>query len=285
MQVPRLSIITPSYNQAEYLERTIESVLSQRPDEVEYFIMDGGSTDGSADIVRKHGTRLTYWQSQRDGGQPNALNSALARCTGDVIAYINSDDWYEEGAFATVLRQFADDPTLDWVIGGCSYHDAETGEATVEHAKIPNDPARWVAEGLRIAQPAAFWSRRMMEAVGPFRTDMQYAFDTEHAIRCLFAGYRPRLIPDLLAHRWLHGDCKTVAYPAEFVKNIDQWIPLYLPRLTVPQRHAVRTMRLRREILYAEQEPQRTRWASLVGRLVLRSPRSAYHYFRSRAKQ
>ena len=97
--LPRISIITPSFNQAQFLEQTIKSVLDQGYPNLEYFIIDGGSTDGSADIIRRYSKQLTYWVSEKDRGQTHAINKGLERATGEIIAYINSDDLYVPGAF------------------------------------------------------------------------------------------------------------------------------------------------------------------------------------------
>ncbi len=104
---PKLSIVTPSFNQATYLEETIRSVLNQPSEDLEYVIIDGGSSDGSADIIRKYSNRLAYWESTADRGHAHAINKGFARTSGEIMAWINSDDKYTPWAFDVVMQVFS----------------------------------------------------------------------------------------------------------------------------------------------------------------------------------
>src|SRR5689334_13760988 len=105
--LPKLSIITPSFNQGQFIEETLSSVLSQRYPNLEYIVIDGGSEDDSASIIRRHESQLAYWISEPDRGQVHAINKGLEKCTGDIVAFINSDDLYLPGAFSAVIKYFS----------------------------------------------------------------------------------------------------------------------------------------------------------------------------------
>ena len=115
---PRISIVMPSYNQAGYIEETIRSVLLQGYPNLEFIIMDGGSTDGSVEIIKKYGPWLTYWVSESDHGQTHALNTGMRHCTGEVFNWLNSDDYYEPGVLAEVGAAFSRDARLN-VLSAC----------------------------------------------------------------------------------------------------------------------------------------------------------------------
>src|SRR5262249_6074487 len=121
--LPRISIITPSFNQASFLEQTISSVISQGYPNLEYIVIDGGSTDGSVEAIRKFDSSITYWVSEKDRGQAHAINKGLRRATGDIIAYLNSDDYYFEGTLALVAQHFIGHPEADLFHGRCRVVD------------------------------------------------------------------------------------------------------------------------------------------------------------------
>src|SRR6266513_4869973 len=117
MSEPRISIITPSFNQAQFLEETILSVLNQRYPNLEYIVIDGGSTDGCVDVIKRYEDRLAFWVSEPDRGQPHAINKGLAKATGEIVAFINSDDVYLPGALSTVASHFIESPERGWLCG------------------------------------------------------------------------------------------------------------------------------------------------------------------------
>ena len=117
MNSSRISVITPSFNQGAFLERTIDSVLSQGYGDLEYIIIDGGSTDNSVDIIKRHAKHISYWVSEKDRGQSHALNKGFARATGCYISWLNSDDWYEPDALSVFVECFKENPQAGMIIG------------------------------------------------------------------------------------------------------------------------------------------------------------------------
>jgi len=189
-QLPRITVITPSFNQAVYLEQTILSVLGQGYPNLEYIIIDGGSTDGSADIIRKFEDRLAYWVSEKDRGQTHAINKGLRRATGDIIAYLNSDDYYLEGSLALVAEHFIRHPDVDLVHGRCQIVDergvkieVRSGSITRYHEILDLWDVWW--DQRNFVQPEVFWNKRIADKIGSFREDLFWVMDYEYWLRML----------------------------------------------------------------------------------------------------
>jgi glycosyltransferase involved in cell wall biosynthesis len=180
---PLISVVTPSFNQAAYLQQTIRSVLAQEGAAVEYWIMDGGSTDGSQAIIQAHKDRLAGWASEPDSGQAEAINKGWARSTGEVLGWLNSDDWYCPGALRRVAEEFAAHPDMLILAGDCLMADP-VGETIGRKAARPFDTGRMLLTGGDVpGQPAVFIRRSVYEAVGPLRDDLHYTLDFEYWLR------------------------------------------------------------------------------------------------------
>lgn len=166
---PKISIVTPSFNQAEFLEECITSVLSQNYPNLEYIIMDGGSTDGSVEIIRKYENRLTYWQSTPDGGQYAAINEGFRRSTGDIMAWLNSDDKYHPGALHIIAATFTGRKEIEWITGRPTAWN-EAGELTLVREPLPvwsyNDILTNNFTQQYIQQESTFWKRSLWEKAG-----------------------------------------------------------------------------------------------------------------------
>ncbi len=212
--LPLVSIITPSYNQGEFLEATILSVLNQDYPNIEYIIMDGGSTDNSVAIIKQYAERLAHWESGRDGGQANAVNKGMQRATGSLLGWINSDDIYLPGAISRIVQTFQAAPEVDVVYGQVNRVDY-TGKL-VPTPVLPKDTidiskATVLNENL-VNQPGSFWRRAMMEKVGLLNESFQYTMDHDYWVRLTLAGARFQRIPGApLVNFRLSAHSKTVS--------------------------------------------------------------------------
>jgi Glycosyl transferase family 2 len=173
---PRISIVTPSYNQASFLEETIRSVLLQNYPNLEFIVADGGSNDGSVEIIKKYDQWIARWSSGPDGGQASALNKVFPTTTGDILNWLNSDDLLLPGALFTIAELFSLDPDVDLVSGARLLRSAKTG---VEQVCLPALD-RWpmiLAGFPLLPQETTFFKRRIWTAIGSLDTTLNYAFD------------------------------------------------------------------------------------------------------------
>jgi glycosyltransferase involved in cell wall biosynthesis len=229
MSDPLVTIVTPSFNQAPFLERTLESVLGQDYPHVEYAVVDGGSTDGSVEIIRRYADRLAWWTSGPDAGQADALNAAFARASGELLGWVNSDDYLLPGALSRVVSELARRPEALLAYGGVEIVE-EDGvlREYLPPVKLP------VEEMLRtstymVAQQGSLFRRRAWELAGPFDVESHYLFDTQFVLRVALRGPLLPIEEPLGAYR-LHEESKTVAEP---VAKAWDYVRLY-DRLDVP---------------------------------------------------
>lgn len=192
---PRVSVVTPSYNQGQFIEETIRSVLLQGYPGLELIVVDGGSTDGTVEILRRYEPWIACWVSERDRGQTHAINKGLERATGDIFAYLNSDDLYAPGAVQRVSEAFLAHPGADVVHGECIYID-EAGEELFsmrgraasfgEYLRIWN---RFAKRDF-LTQPEVFCRTAVVRSVGGFREELRSVMDFEMWLRLLARGCR-----------------------------------------------------------------------------------------------
>lgn len=215
--LPKISIITPSYNQAEFLERTIKSVLDQNYPNLEYIIIDGGSTDGSVDIIKKYADRLAYWVSEPDQGQTNAINKGIKIATGEWIAWQNSDDMFCPGSFASLAAASDRNPDADLIIGDINLID--------RYDKVLRDiryvkPSYWamLAEGMVLVNQAAFWRRRVHTKVGLLNESLHFAFDYDWFLR-LTMRHRGVHVNEIWGEYRLHDATKTANQQQRFLEE------------------------------------------------------------------
>lgn len=201
---PTLTILTPSFNQGRYIEQTIRSVSSQDYRPVEHIVIDGGSTDGTVDLLR-HFPHL-QWISEADRGQADALNKGLARAAGDIIGWINSDDYYEQNIFASVMRCF-EDPAVMWVIGNLTYVDDETSEMAPDTSRAVTFE-RLARNPDIVRQTPAFFRKAFIERAGGWNPDYFMAMDFDLWVR-LAKLSAPRMVNSNWAFFRLHAHQKT----------------------------------------------------------------------------
>lgn len=179
---PKISVVTPSFNQAEYLERTLRSVLDQGYENLEYIVIDGGSTDGSVEIIRKYEHRLTYWVSQADRGQADAINQGLRRATGEWVAWQNSDDIYFPGSFHDLVQAAARHPEAGLIVGDLMLIDAHDRPLRdIRYVKPSHQALK--AEGMLLANQASFWRRDVQRELGWLDEAYHCSFDYEWFLR------------------------------------------------------------------------------------------------------
>jgi glycosyltransferase involved in cell wall biosynthesis len=216
---PKITIITPSYNQGQYLEQTITSVLDQNYPNLEYIIIDGGSSDNSVDIIKKYEKYLTYWVSEKDSGQSDAINKGYARATGEIINWLNSDDYYEPGSLFKVAQHFSNPETL--VFCGKSRVFSETAFHFSTGTDIyPNDLLKTIGWA-RIDQPETFFRKSAWDKIGGIDGQFHYLMDREFWIRFLLMYGIGGVVKtdELLVHFRLHGQSKTVSQQSGFAKE------------------------------------------------------------------
>jgi hypothetical protein len=201
--LPRISVIMPSFNHALFLGAAMDSVLSQNYPNLEYIVMDGGSKDGSADIIRARAAKLAYWQSEPDGGQATALNLGLSHVTGDVIGWLNSDDLYTKGTLKCVGRYFADHPDVMLLYGNCLFINEH--DQVLEIIRPGSfDPVQ-MAYRCRLMQMAVFFRRELLERIGSFDISFPYAMDYDLWLRAAIAqensiAYLPKVLACFRGH-------------------------------------------------------------------------------------
>jgi glycosyltransferase involved in cell wall biosynthesis len=206
---PLVSIVTPSFNQARYIEATIQSVLGQGYPRIEYIVIDGGSTDGTVDILKKYSGRIASWVSGPDQGQTDAINKGFAQAKGDILAWINSDDTYEPGAIEAAVGYLQEHPEVGLVYGDCSFINESGGVIGRFHAAQTD--RRLLRRGyVHIPQQASFFRADLWRQVGPLDPSFYFAMDYDLWTR-LAGRSQLSYVPQTWANFRLHTSGKTIA--------------------------------------------------------------------------
>lgn len=209
-QQPLVSIVTPSFNQAQYLEATIRSVLAQEYPNIEYIVVDGGSSDGSLEIIERYADRLAWWVSAPDAGQTAAINKGFARAQGQILAWLNSDDTYQAGAVAEAVAFLTQNPAVGLVYGDANFIDAQgnvIGQFNAQQTSLD----RLRRGGVYIPQQAAFWRGDLWRQVGPLDESFYFAMDYDLWVRLAGVSEIRYLPGRAWANFRLHDAAKTIA--------------------------------------------------------------------------
>ena len=210
---PLVSIVTPSFNQARYLEATLRSVLEQDYPAIEHIVMDGGSSDGSREILEQWSGRLAGWISEKDKGQTDAINKGFARANGEILAWLNSDDTYNPGTIRAAVAALQAHPEASMVYGDASYID-ESGRVIGRFPAAQTDYARLRHGYVHVPQQASFWRAEYWRKVGPLDPSFYFAMDYDLWVR--LAALAPLVyVPGAPGAPWanfrLHRDAKTIS--------------------------------------------------------------------------
>jgi glycosyltransferase involved in cell wall biosynthesis len=206
--VPSVSLVIISFNQACFLEEAIRSALLQDPAPDELWVIDGGSRDGSVDVIRRYERWLTGWVSEKDRGQSDAINKGLGRCHGDVLNWLCSDDVLLPGSLNRIRHAFAADPMIDVVAGNGRYH-WEDGSRPDASTDIPQRALHRLPAVNLVVQPSCFFRRRLLDRQPPIREDLHYTMDLELWTRFAAAGARWKFVPEDLSIYRVTGDNKS----------------------------------------------------------------------------
>ena len=218
---PRITIVTPSFNQATYLERTIKSVLDQGYPNLEYIVVDGGSTDGSEEIIRKYESQLSWWVSEKDRGQAHAINKGLQRATGEWVAWQNSDDIYYYQAFSNLAALAKKNPQADLIIGDVYLID----EFDVPFRELRYTKPSYkslIAEGYVLTNQAAFWRRDLQQKTGLIDENYHCSFDYDWFLRLAEHSSQSFHAKKIWGGYRFHSATKTTQQAAVFIKEMGQ---------------------------------------------------------------
>ena len=204
---PKITIVTPSYNQGQFLDDTIQSVLGQGYPNLEYIVMDGGSTDNSVEVIKKHEKHLAHWVSAKDGGQAAAINAGFARATGDILGWLNSDDMYLPGVLSFVAERL--DTTQQQIIFGNCIHLTENEARSYGSNVARAHKAGALTRHDYIIQPSAFWTKNTWDIIGPLDESLHYSFDWDWFLRAKQAGVAFTVVDKYLSVYRLHEAHKT----------------------------------------------------------------------------
>jgi len=209
-RLSKISIITPSFNQGQFLEETIQSVINQDYPNFEYIVIDGGSNDNSVEIIKKYEDKISYWVSEKDNGQADAINKGFKKASGNILHWLNSDDILIPGSLTLVAKYFSENPDIGCVFGDLELIDAK-GKYLATRKAVPFHFKTALHSACLVPQPSTLFKRIALEKTGDLNVNYNYQLDYEYFLRMASAGVKFGIIKKPLAKFRLHEKSKTVS--------------------------------------------------------------------------
>ena len=224
MNWPRITVVTPSFNQAQFLELTMRSVIGQNYPNLEYFIIDGGSTDGSVELIRKYAAHLDYWVSEKDDGQSDAIARGFDRASGELLGWLNSDDVYFPGALHAIGRACRERPGASIYAGGTAI--GADGDGGIKKCSVPPHPRFWFPRmGLMsFGQQASFYSREVYRRIGGLSRHLYMRMDADLWRRLYEADPRAEVISEMVGFIRFHEATKSSTARDRWIAERDDWL-------------------------------------------------------------
>lgn len=220
---PRISVVTPSLNQGKFIEETIRSVLLQSYPDLEYIIMDGGSNDNSVKIIKKYEPWLTYWVSKKDKGQSNAINNGFMLSTGEIMGWLNSDDFYNKNALSKTAIILDSKDGFNWLVGATNIINEKGKYLKIQYPpdSISNNTF-FLYQKHWISQPSTFWNRKIWQQSGPLDEDLSYVMDV-NLFFSFFLKSQPIITQYPISFYRQHNESKTVGQLDRSNKEFVDW--------------------------------------------------------------
>lgn len=262
---PRISIVTPSYNQGRYIEETIRSILLQNYPNIEYIIIDGGSTDETLDVIRKYEPWLTFWVREPDNGQSHAINKGFSRCSGDIYNWLCSDDILLSGALEYIARRMVLGAPC-WLVGGVQAFDEKNGNTLFRPAPQFFSIVNFLFwQTMSLPQSSVFWNRRLQEARGGLDQNLHFCMDTDLWLRFFYVT-APTLADCELSRYRIHANAKTTVYSSYYQQSLNEYASWLL---TILEREANGEFRAALIAGLCEMQRQTIAWRRVREHVVL----------------
>ncbi len=279
---PKVSVITPSYNQGQYIEQTINSVLGQQYPNLEYIIMDGGSSDQSVEVIRKYSSNLDHWQSKKDGGQAAAINEGFSIATGDILCWINSDDYYLPGTFSKVVEIIGGLDTPVVLFGNCLHFDENGNRFRGSNVKSRSEDLDLLLCDY-VIQPSSFWNKQAWDIVGNLDEGQNFAFDWDWFIRAKQKGVQFIPVSDYFSVYRIHESHKSAVGGKQRLHELFNIYRFYsgekIARDFRRWQNLCNGFRLLRDVTYFLYTHKMRFACRIVNKLLL--PRTSFYVFRN----